>query len=99
MHGAGGKRHNRSGCKTDLTSKSLNHSEAIERRHLEIQQDELGLALPGLLKRLSAVRGLNHLIATVLEHGADQLAAGGFVVSDQDSLHFAARAALPQGAS
>src|SRR5579862_9985795 len=67
IHGAGGERHDRSGCKTDLASKFLNHTEAIERRHLKVQQDELGSAFHGLLERLRAVRGFNHLVAAVLE--------------------------------
>jgi hypothetical protein len=70
-----------------LTGDQLQHLEAIELRHLHVEEHQVGPLLGDRLHRLEAVRGLpDHLDALVgAEVLAQQRARRGFVVHEQDA--------------
>jgi hypothetical protein len=59
--------------------------DAVQPRHVDVEEDDLGLDLARALDRLEAVAGLAHAVARdVLERGGDEPADAGVVVDDED---------------
>ncbi len=58
--------------------------DAVEPRHVDVQQDEVGLELVDRLQRLDAVLRLAHVVAELLEAREQEFAVRRDVVDHQD---------------
>src|SRR5262249_2591903 len=87
LHGDRRQRHNRKARKPRIGPQLFERAEAVERRHLQIEQDQVGRCLFGDADGLLPVGRFLDRVSAALENNADQLAAGGLVVGDKDSFH------------
>ena len=87
VHGARRERHDRSRGKVPVAAQFGEDAETIETGHMKIQNDEVGLKLPGGLQSFDAVVRFGDRITRTLEHGADQFAAGCLIVRYQHFFH------------
>src|SRR6185436_11947877 len=74
----------------------LQYLEAVQLRHLDVQEQRVGLQLRGRLHRLEPCRGLAHDLDAVLagQDLSEQPARGSLVVDDQDAGHASAPAGM-----
>ena len=63
---------------------SLAHRDAIEARHVDVEEDEVRLLRRDRVERFDTVFGLAHVVTQVRETALQELAIRLFVVDDED---------------
>src|SRR5579883_2492430 len=95
LHGARRECHDRRFSEFGLGAQLLNDAEPVKARHMQVEDNQIGFSFPCEPHGFQAVGGLDYRVARFFENGAHQLAAGGFVVSDQHGFHACTPAAIP----
>jgi hypothetical protein len=83
--GLGGAQDDRHERQRGVGLELLADLDAVDLRHHDVEQDQVGEQLPGGGKRLLAIRGLLELIALRTEPRHEDVAVGLVVVNDQDT--------------
>src|SRR5579862_8963143 len=86
FHGIGGHSNHRKLRKIGILSKALEHSKAVQNRHINIEKNEVGTRLYYLGDCLLPIRRLDYLIFTS-ENFTQQFAIYRIVFSDEDLRH------------
>ena len=79
-----GHEHERQVARPRVPAQGDRQLEAVEDRHLDVEQEEVGVVGDGALEALAPVGGLEHLMSLVAQYRAAERADPGIVVDDED---------------